>query len=39
MNKAVGFIDEGKAALKALPDSEAKTILIGLADYMIARKY
>jgi geranylgeranyl diphosphate synthase type I len=39
MNKAVGFIDEGKAALKALPDSEAKNILIGLADYMIARKY
>jgi len=38
-NKAVGFIDEGKAALKALPDSEAKNILIGLADYMIARKY
>ena len=38
-NKAVGFIDEGKAALKVLPDSEAKTILIGLADYMIARKY
>src|SRR4030067_781128 len=39
MNKAVGFVDDGKAALKALPDSEAKTILIGLADYMIARKY
>lgn len=38
-NKAVGFIDEGKAALKVLPDSEAKNILIGLADYMIARKY
>lgn len=39
MNKAVSFIEEGKAALKVLPDSEAKTILIGLADYMIARKY
>ncbi len=39
MNKAVSFIDEGKAALKALPDSEAKNILIELADYMIARKY
>ncbi len=38
-NKAEGFIDEGKAALKVLPDSEAKNILIGLADYMIARKY
>ena len=39
MNKALNFIEEGKSALKALPDSEAKTILIGLADYMIARKY
>ncbi len=39
MNKAISFIDEGKAALKVLPDSEAKKILIGLADYMIARKY
>ncbi len=39
MNKAVSFIEEGKASLKSLPDSEAKKILIGLADYMIARKY
>lgn len=39
MNKAVGFIDAGKAALKVLPDSGAKNILIRLADYMIARKY
>ncbi len=39
MNKAFSFIEEGKAALKVLPDSEAKTILTGLADYMIARKY
>ncbi|GFO97366.1 dimethylallyltransferase [groundwater metagenome] len=39
MNRAVGFIEDGKAALKVLPDSEAKKILIGLADYMIARKY
>jgi geranylgeranyl diphosphate synthase type I len=39
MNKAVNFIEDGKAALKVLPDSEAKNILIGLADYMIARKY
>ena len=39
MNKAVSFVEEGKAALKALPDSEAKKILIGLADYMIERKY
>ncbi|MCX9010063.1 MAG: polyprenyl synthetase family protein [Candidatus Methanoperedens sp.] len=39
MTKAISFIEEGKAALKILPDSEAKNILIGLADYMIARKY
>jgi geranylgeranyl diphosphate synthase type I len=39
MNKAVSFIEDGKAALKVLPDSEAKNILIGLADYMIERKY
>ncbi len=39
MNKAVGFVEEGKAALKVLPDSEAKKTLIGLADYMIERKY
>src|SRR3990172_1086905 len=39
MNKAVGFVGEGKAALAALPESEAKKILIGLADYMIERKY
>lgn len=39
MNKAVNFVDEGKAALKVLPDSEAKNILVVLADYMIERKY
>ncbi len=39
MNRAIGFVEDGKAALKVIPDSEAKTILIGLADYMIARKY
>ncbi len=39
MNKAVSFVEEGKAALKVLPDSEARKILIGLADYMIERKY
>ena len=39
MNKALGFVEEGKTALKTLPDSEAKKILIGLADYMIERKY
>lgn len=39
MTKAIGFIEEGKSMLKALPETEAKNILIGLADYMIARKY
>jgi len=39
MNKALSFVDQGKAALKVLPDSEAKNVLIGLADYMIERKY
>jgi geranylgeranyl diphosphate synthase type I len=39
MNKALNFVEEGKSALKNLSESEAKTILIGLADYMIARKY
>ncbi len=38
MSRAVSFIEEGKSALKALPESEAKNILIGLADFMIARK-
>ncbi|MCE8423108.1 MAG: polyprenyl synthetase family protein [Candidatus Methanoperedens sp.] len=39
MNKALNFVEEGKNALRVLPDSEAKMILIGLADYMIERKY
>jgi geranylgeranyl diphosphate synthase type I len=39
MTKAISFIEEGKSMLKALPETEAKSILIGLADYMIARKY
>jgi len=39
MNRAIGFVDEGKAALAVLPDSDAKKTLIGLADYMIERKY
>lgn len=36
---ASSFIDAGKSALKILPDSEAKKILIGFADYMIEQKY
>lgn len=39
MNKALKFIEGGKSALLILPDTEAKKILIGLADYMIERKY
>ncbi|WP_320408803.1 polyprenyl synthetase family protein [Candidatus Methanoperedens nitratireducens] len=39
INKAISFIEEGKSVLKILPNSEAKKMLIGLADYMIARKY
>jgi len=39
MNKAIEFVDHGKAALSPLPDSEAKITLIRLADYMIERKY
>ncbi len=39
LNVAAGFIEAGKSALKVLPDSEAKRILTGFADYMIERKY
>jgi geranylgeranyl pyrophosphate synthase len=39
MNKAIEFVDQGKAALSVLPDSEAKMTLTRLADYMIERKY
>ncbi|SNQ59112.1 polyprenyl synthetase family protein [Candidatus Methanoperedens nitratireducens] len=39
MNKAMSFVEKGKSALRVLHDSEAKKTLIGLADYMIERKY
>lgn len=39
LNVAAGFIEAGKSALGVLPDSEAKKILTGFADYMIERKY
>lgn len=39
IEKAMGFIEKGKSALVVLPDSNAKDILLGLADYMIDRKY
>lgn len=39
MNKAIDLVEQGKTALDILPDSEAKNILIGLADHMIERRY
>lgn len=39
MEKAIEYVEAGKNALNVLPDSEAKDILTGLADYMIKRKY
>ncbi len=33
------YVAEGKAKLDVLPDTEAKYILLALADYMIERKY
>jgi geranylgeranyl diphosphate synthase type I len=37
--KAVSLVEEGKEALAVLPDSEAKALLLELADYMISRSY
>jgi geranylgeranyl diphosphate synthase type I len=37
--KAVCLVEEGKEALAVLPDSEAKALLLELADYMISRSY
>ncbi|MFU8766625.1 MAG: polyprenyl synthetase family protein [Candidatus Methanoperedens sp.] len=39
MDKALDFVDRGKSALSVLPDSEAKSLLLELADYMVQRKY
>jgi len=33
------YVAEGKAKLNVLPDTEAKEILLALADYMIERKF
>lgn len=33
------YVKEGKAKLDILPDSEAKTVLLALADYMVERKF
>ena len=32
------FVDEGKEALREVPDSEARRSLFALADYMVERK-
>jgi len=37
--KAVNLVSEGKEALAVLPDSDAKSLLLELADYMISRSY
>lgn len=39
MKKAINFIEKGKSALDVLPGSDAKNILLGVADYMIDRRY
>lgn len=39
MKIAINFIEKGKSALDVLPGSESKNILLGLADYMIDRRY
>jgi geranylgeranyl diphosphate synthase, type I len=37
--RAEHLVDQGKSALKVLPDSPAKKLLLNLADYMIKRGY
>lgn len=37
--KAVNLVREGKEALAVLPESDAKVLLLELADYMISRNY
>ena len=36
---AISYINEGKAKLDILDDSEAKDVLLAIADYMISRKH
>ena len=38
-SKAEEFVEKGKEKLELLPDSEAKRLLIELADYLIKRDY
>jgi len=37
--RSVDLVNRGIAALDVLPDSSAKSLLLGLADYMISRSY
>ncbi len=37
--KAKEFVERGKEHLKILPDSEAKRLLIAIADYLVTREY
>ena len=37
--KAKEFVEKGKEHLKILPDSEAKRLLIAIADYLVTREY
>jgi geranylgeranyl diphosphate synthase type I len=39
LTTALDYVAKGKAKLDILPDSEAKEILLALADYMIERKF
>jgi len=37
--RAREFVEKGKSYLKVLPDSEAKTLLMEIADYLVTREY
>lgn len=38
-NLAISYIEQGKAELDILEDSQAKDVLLAIADYMISRSY
>ena len=38
-SRAEDMVDQGKKALQVLPDSDAKTTMLELADFMIRRRY
>ncbi len=37
--KAKEFVEKGKEYLKVLPDSDAKSLLMAIADYLVTREY